>query len=229
MEGVFVNTTTTINNCTFSENKATSNGAAIHENGANSIINLTNSIIYNNIETTTNSYKKQANRQLSGNNNIQFPHFSTGVEVTSNIVISDPLLSPLADNGGYTKTMALQAGSPAINAGSGCPTTDQRGATRVGVCDIGAYEFGGVLSIEDVVTESNEVLVYPNPSNGIFSIDIKEPQTVEVQLFDMSGRLLFQKKYTSLSLLPVEFNTSGTFLIHIQSETINITSKISIR
>ena len=39
-------------------------------------------------------------------------------------------------------------GSAAINAGnaSTCPITDQRGFTRVGVCDIGAIEFGGVAS-----------------------------------------------------------------------------------
>ena len=58
----------------------------------------------------------------------------------------DPLLEPLSDNGGPTKTMALAAGSPAINAvpatGAGCPATDQRGVPRPqGVaCDIGAFE-----------------------------------------------------------------------------------------
>jgi hypothetical protein len=53
----------------------------------------------------------------------------------------NPLLGPLANNGGQTDTRALQAGSPAINAGSGCPTTDQRGVAREGACDIGAYEY----------------------------------------------------------------------------------------
>ncbi len=61
-------------------------------------------------------------------------------------VSGDPLLDLLADNGGDTQTMALQAGSPAINAGDNatCETTDQRGATRAktiaDLCDIGAYE-----------------------------------------------------------------------------------------
>ncbi len=60
---------------------------------------------------------------------------------------TDPLLGPLADNGGPTLTHALLPGSPAIDAGSSdCPppNTDQRGFARpVGAsCDIGAYEFG---------------------------------------------------------------------------------------
>jgi hypothetical protein len=59
--------------------------------------------------------------------------------------VSNPLLGPLADNGGPTKTNALLPGSPAIDAvTSGCPPpeTDQRGVTRpVGrACDMGAYE-----------------------------------------------------------------------------------------
>jgi hypothetical protein len=50
--------------------------------------------------------------------------------------------SALADNGGNTLTHALQAGSPAINAGDnvGCPAKDQRGYLREANCDMGAYE-----------------------------------------------------------------------------------------
>ena len=64
---------------------------------------------------------------------------------TGDIPPTNPMLGPLADNGGPTLTQALLDGSPAINAGDdgACPFTDQRGYGRVGVCDIGAYEFGG--------------------------------------------------------------------------------------
>ena len=61
----------------------------------------------------------------------------------------DPLLESLADNGGPTETMALAAGSAAIDAGdsANCPGTDQRGFPRPDVpntaCDVGAYESGG--------------------------------------------------------------------------------------
>ena len=60
------------------------------------------------------------------------------------VVTGNPQLGPLQDNGGPTPTMALVAGSPAIDAGkdSLCPTTDQRGTPRpLGPhCDIGAFE-----------------------------------------------------------------------------------------
>lgn len=59
---------------------------------------------------------------------------------------SDPMLAPLADNGGSTFTHALLPGSPAINAGNNLAglTYDQRGEgfdRIVGpAADIGAYE-----------------------------------------------------------------------------------------
>ncbi|MDX6610594.1 MAG: hypothetical protein QOF85_2519 [Solirubrobacterales bacterium] len=57
---------------------------------------------------------------------------------------TDPRLAALSDNGGPTNTMALLAGSPAIDAGTneGCPPTDQRGVGRPQgpACDIGAFE-----------------------------------------------------------------------------------------
>lgn len=64
----------------------------------------------------------------------------------------DPLLGPLADNGGGTRTHALLPDSPALDAGrpvpspgsggDACPATDQRGFLRPlgAACDIGAYE-----------------------------------------------------------------------------------------
>lgn len=54
----------------------------------------------------------------------------------------DPLLAPLADNGGPTKTRALLPGSPAIDAGDpNAGLTDQRGVPRDVHPDIGAFEY----------------------------------------------------------------------------------------
>jgi hypothetical protein len=69
-----------------------------------------------------------------------------GFTATDDITNINPLLGLLQDNGGPTLTLALLAGSPAIDKGDNnfCPATDQRGYSRpYGIaCDIGAYEFG---------------------------------------------------------------------------------------
>jgi hypothetical protein len=57
----------------------------------------------------------------------------------------DPLLLPLADNGGPTLTHALQAGSPAIDQGDPASLPrDQRGYYRDSLPDVGAFEFRAV-------------------------------------------------------------------------------------
>jgi hypothetical protein len=59
----------------------------------------------------------------------------------------DPLIGPLANNGGTTLTHALQSGSPAINRGDpAAPPQDQRGYGRTGLPDVGAFEFDGVAA-----------------------------------------------------------------------------------
>ena len=66
-----------------------------------------------------------------------------GNQVGTNASPIDPLLDSLANNGGTTQTMALLAGSPAIDAGdSSATTTDQRGTTRSqgARANIGAFE-----------------------------------------------------------------------------------------
>ena len=90
-----------------------------------------------------------------------------------NVSGSDPLLGSLQNNGGFTQTMTLQMGSPAIDAGTStdAPATDQRGILRpqdgdgdgVLAIDIGATEsqyrtrtFKSLASSDGWVLESGE-------------------------------------------------------------------------
>jgi uncharacterized repeat protein (TIGR01451 family)/CSLREA domain-containing protein len=66
-----------------------------------------------------------------------------GLGVPGDKTSVDPLLAPLAFNGGGIPTDALASGSPAIGAAAGadCPASDERGVPRsAGSCDIGAYQ-----------------------------------------------------------------------------------------
>jgi hypothetical protein len=72
---------------------------------------------------------------------------SCGFSAVGSLSNTQPRLDAIAPNGGSTQTMALPAGSPAINAipaaTAGCTgSSDQRGTARPqgGNCDIGAYE-----------------------------------------------------------------------------------------
>jgi hypothetical protein len=106
------------------------------------IINITRSIIVgNNGEDCDNQ-----DYVSTGNNVLGASCPTVNGDSTSNGTAG--VVNPtLANNGGLTLTHALVAGSPAINkGGAGCTTVDQRGFTRSGACDAGAFELGGVAS-----------------------------------------------------------------------------------
>jgi hypothetical protein len=149
-------------NSTFAFNFATFQGGAIFAGGSSSekVITLANSIFYwNDLDETYSGTEWQGyhtNRPLeNGGGNLQYPrtkepdfdneHNNLITSPASAILFADPLLNALADNGGHNQTLALPAGSPAIDAGNDgvCTALDQRDYTRVGTCDIGAYEYGG--------------------------------------------------------------------------------------
>jgi hypothetical protein len=133
----------TVTNSTFSGNSA--DYGPVFFKGESGSITLTNVVLANN--TTENEFSALACHETFGNGggNLQWPqqkpNGNDDLPCTEGIVFADPQLAPLADNGGSTETMALPAGSPAIDLGGGCPDHDQRGLPRVGACDAGAYEW----------------------------------------------------------------------------------------
>ena len=139
--------TTTIVNSTIVNNTAGFVGGAIAGPAT-----VRNTIIANNDGDNPWDIQENCTDELTNaGNNIQFPQKTTGnwndYECFAGQTAVNPQLGTIGNYGGLTPTVPLLAGSPAINAGSSCPTTDQRGFARNGVCDIGAYEFGGGLLI----------------------------------------------------------------------------------
>jgi CSLREA domain-containing protein len=160
------NTTVNVTNTTISGNTAAAAGGAIEiEGGVGNFMNVT--ITTNSAPSAGGIVLTQADGTinlkgtiLAGNTALTGPECATPTvtPITSqghnligntsgctfllqgtDILGLDPLLGPLADNGGPTLTHALQQESPAIDAGPpDAPPTDQRGAPRNP--DIGAYE-----------------------------------------------------------------------------------------
>jgi CSLREA domain-containing protein len=156
--------TANVTNSTFSSNSAGSSGGGIFKDPGAGAITLKNTIVADStaggncggtITNGGNNLDSGATCGWGSNNNSQ-----------SN---TDPKLGPLASNGGLTKTMALLAGSPAINTGTdaGCPATDQRGKPRPqgAHCDIGAYESPNVTTLRSGGAQDGWVLETSENSN----------------------------------------------------------------
>jgi CSLREA domain-containing protein len=144
--------TITIRNSTITDNSAYLGGGIYHQTG---ILSLGSTIVAENTGTSGPDFflgtgaTSTADRSLIGNNlDSDFPADPDGpnyIGEPGNEI--DPLLGPLANNGGPTNTHALLLGSPAVDQGAvyGALSFDQRGgpfarANSPSAPDIGAYE-----------------------------------------------------------------------------------------
>jgi hypothetical protein len=179
-DGVFNSGMATLTNCTIS-----ANGAAVQK------VRDVGAVVYNGIgvfntgtATLTNTIVADQSADvvgpITGSNNLigdgtGMSGISNGDAYANQVGTSampiDPLLGDLGDNGGPTYTMALLAGSPAINAGTsvGAPSTDQRHFGRVGAVDIGAYE-SPFLTVATTTTVTAPNATYDGSSHGATAV-----------------------------------------------------------
>jgi predicted outer membrane repeat protein len=163
-----IGTTISVDTSTITANRASGYSGGIHVGGTGlQSLSVTNSVVGANetelpqsassqdivvpIEVTA-AYSHIGDSALA-NSNVNI--VSGGSPMDSNIIGEDPLLGPLSENGGPTRTHAILSGSPLLDAASPgvhprdnnlpLPSADQRGpgyARSSGVAsDIGAYEF----------------------------------------------------------------------------------------
>ena len=149
--GIQSRDTLTLRHCTISGNAAsisniTWGGALDVFDGT---VTLENCILSGNTSrglsqdiSVENATLNRVGRNIVGQRDI----FGTVTENGPEPIAVDPLLAPIGDYGGPTRTLALKRNSPARDASLDSPSsTDQRGFPRIGAPDLGAYETGNAL------------------------------------------------------------------------------------
>jgi len=155
--GMYTQKPVTILNSTFTLNSAATGGGIFNNLGT---IDIKNTIVAQNTATLNPDVDGVFNSQ--GNNLIGdtgtaggFTHGAKSDQAGTAVSPIDPRLDALQNNGGFTQTHALLAGSPAIDAGTsaGAPAADQCGSARpvdgdgdaTATVDIGAFEYAPVF------------------------------------------------------------------------------------
>jgi hypothetical protein len=222
---------------TIAQNSATVSGGGIRLGSGT--LSLEHSIVANNnspqgADLFRDNGIVSATNSLIGYNDASTLNESTGnvPDVNGNLIggpthgTIDPLLGPLADNGGPTMTHALLAGSPAINAGDlsavagagDVPQFDQRGEPfgRVfnGRIDIGAFEYQQPSDLNLLV----DTLVDENDGNYVRG--------------DLSLReaVLLANKWPSVDTIRFDpaLNSSGAAKITLTQGVISIGGSLTI-
>ena len=135
-----------LTNVTLANNSAGAAGAAIYEDSPQTpanpgVVQLANSVVYGSAVNCDGGLFQSLGYNLS-----QGSCASLNASTDRDAFTGALLVGSLAYNGGSfpMQTVLPQSGSPLIDGADAtqCNATDQRGAARVGTCDIGAVEYG---------------------------------------------------------------------------------------
>ena len=212
--------TVTITNVTFANNGSAAVGGGISRTGG--AVTLKNTIVANNTGGNCSG------TPTDGGGNLVYG--DTSCPGTN----ANPNLQVLADNGGFTHTMALGSGSGAVNLASSisCPAVDQRGMNRrSGYCDSGAFEaqpaalvaFSGTPQYAVIGYPFHDALVtkvmdaYSNPLGGLI-VDFSAPASGASANLSSSSETTNQAGTASVNA--TANNTTGDYNITASSGTL---------
>jgi len=127
-------------------------------------------------------------------------------------------------NGNYQllwKSPCINKGNP-DTTGLHLPDFDLAGSQRIfeSTVDIGAYEFN-MPSAMPMIIEDEEIHLYPNPSSGIFFVDIRTKKIQDmlvVRIHNVEGKLVMEEHVdTSVSTIPIDFSLQpdGIYLLTV--------------
>lgn len=151
-------------NSTIAFNQASYRGAGISASEYSYTIELQSTIVSNNLTGTDANNVWAFPDTVSGANNLVPNAAGLPAAMPADTITVDPLLLPLANNGGATPTHALGEGSPAVDTGNNAIglVFDQRGdgfLREYGVAaDIGAFEVQPTTPTDRIFADGFEAL-----------------------------------------------------------------------
>ncbi|RYF89378.1 MAG: T9SS type A sorting domain-containing protein, partial [Chitinophagaceae bacterium] len=232
--GIYANNNDVVllNAVTVAMNMAMVNGGGFYNNNSMIATDIKNSIVSQN---TAVSGMDLFGAFSSGGYNIAGTDAgSMFIPATGDLEDANPLLGPLANNGGTTLTHALLQGSPAYNAGNPADMFNDQIDMPVfdAIRDIGALESQVSLGIEEFLAgNGRNSHIYPNPSrDGLINIAFASVISEEVhgRVVEVgSGRVVHEfSSQTPVSQLDLSKNASGVYVIHLSSNNLNESHKV---
>lgn len=81
---------------------------------------------------------------------------------------------------------------------------------------------------EEIVNAPITINAFPNPSNGYVHIQSAESQLMSIELYDLSGRIVYQAKNILPCMIDFNFLESGMYALSIKNEHYHFSTKLLI-
>lgn len=185
---------------------------------------FSNNIVYQETDLTeVNIGPNTTSNSFVFTNNLWFNEASNSWAPSLPVVDPNELIADPEFTNGSSDDFTLMSSSPAIGSGlnSMAPTSDFDQISYSIPPSIGAFEGDPFASISTLESNVSTVSIYPNPSSGIFSVDLGEKHDVsKFTLLDVYGRVIQSKSKLQDQLLVLEIQEpAGVYLLILESET----------
>jgi len=137
-----------------------------------------------------------------------------------------------SDGDGLDDTFdTIVKGADAYNSyGSSSPLPDENSN---GIRDWREAKIKGLPGIDNPINEFiPDVYIYPNPSNGNFSINIPlstKKEEIRIKIYNLNGILLLEKLISQTNyVINAEHLQSGIYIVRLQSPTLEYTERLRI-
>tara|TARA_B100001741_G_scaffold209602_1_gene173338 strand:- start:668 stop:1900 length:1233 start_codon:yes stop_codon:yes gene_type:complete len=85
-----------------------------------------------------------------------------------------------------------------------------------------------LMSAQEYGLSSDEINIYPNPSSGIFFLDLKSSSNINITVKNMAGQTIKTQKLNTSNWIDLSDQAQGFYIIHITGTNINKVNKVSI-
>lgn len=115
--------------------------------------------------------------------------------------------------------------NPTITSTYTVNATDANGCKADSTLMITVSDCAGLQATES----SSAVLVYPNPNNGVFTIDAKAYGKVDVNIYSVTGQLIVSQQVVDLAPIDLSKFDNGVYLVRITTASGNVFNKHLIK
>jgi len=168
-------------------------------------------------------------------------HFQAGME-------ERPAIENLIEvwDGDWSTVAPSNGAAPVVsdNNGEGKPGLANSATTMEQVTSIdsdkGKYDDPGnpptiVLLVEKqaIIHENKELILYPNPSQGLINVSLKNSDVATIEIFNMSGALVYKCMNGAVASQNIQIDLSntarGVYMLHVTSTESVSTKKFALR
>lgn len=104
------------------------------------------------------------------------------------------------------------------------------GTVNAAAIELCTRETVSTLAVKDLALEKDEFQIYPNPSNGKFNVLMKKNNSTEVNIFDISGRLVYsQANITNDTKIDLSSFAKGNYIMVFNTGAKKIAKKVIIK